>query len=194
MPASKTGRWTHRSGWQSEGSLLTRSCLLQEQHARSFWWSCVGLPFEQQLIKWHLHVIWLPFFSFFPSPSIRKADRDWPVSGGRKDGSLQSRGDLWVRLVRWYGPGRWWRETLLLHDGAARSSPSIWRVSRRISWPYFCPVLNLQCQHLKVPAEHQGGEVSCLLPELLRAFSVLLSRVFICLVTNAVKSGFFHWL
>lgn len=59
--------------------------------------------------------------------------------------------------------------------------------------------LLLPCFELAVPtlestSEHQGGEVSCLLPELLLAFSVLLSRVFICLVTNAVKSGFFHRL
>lgn len=95
----------------------------------------------------------IQFDFFLLLPFLRKVNRNQFVSRGWKDRSLQSRGDLWVRLVRWHGPSRWWRETILLHDGAAGSSPGVWRVSRGVSWPYLYPVLILQYQNLEVPAD-----------------------------------------
>lgn len=59
--------------------------------------------------------------------------------------------------------------------------------------------LLLLCFDLAIPklqstSKDQRGELSCLLSEVLLGLSVLLSQVFICLVTNAVKSGFSHQL
>lgn len=54
------------------------------------------------------------------------------------------------------------------------------------------PCFDLAIPKLESTSKDQRGEWSCLLSEALLGLSVLVSCVFICLVTNAVKSGFSH--
>lgn len=54
------------------------------------------------------------------------------------------------------------------------------------------PCFDLAIPKLQSTSKDQRGGLSCLLSEALLGLSVLLSWVFICLVTNAVKSGFSH--
>lgn len=56
------------------------------------------------------------------------------------------------------------------------------------------PCFDLAMPKLQSTNEDQKGELSCLLCETLLGLSVLLSWVFICLITNAMKSGFSHQL
>lgn len=54
------------------------------------------------------------------------------------------------------------------------------------------PYFDITLPKLQSTSKYQRGELSRLLSEALLGLSVLLSCVFVCLVTNAVKSGFSH--
>lgn len=101
-----------------------------------------------------LNIVWPSAPSSLPPPSHREVHRDWAVPRSWEHRSRQTWGDLWVRLVRWLGPDRQRRgETIFFNDGAAWSSPGLWRVSLKSQIPSWSDLTVAKPQCLSTDSE-----------------------------------------